>query len=185
MIMTPLNQHSAAVVAMGLDAEPSHRLVVRRSSSVHTRTEGTVSRVAAVASALACVSSVAFWLNGSGGIGSRRAGADELLASAHFGSARAQLRAEAKSVTKQLYAAEDEDAKTGFRVAKDQALVQKLEQKAERISAQLQGSTEVKPAREMMLANSDLFKSVQMPAASTTTSPPTLISSIVSSLARY
>ena len=49
----------------------------------------------------------------------------------------------------------------------------------------MRSAAEVKPAREMMLANSDLFKSVQMPAASTTTSPPTLISSIVSSLARY
>jgi hypothetical protein len=62
-------------------------------------------------------------------------------------------------VTRQLYAAEDQDAKSGFRVAKDQARVQQLEQKAERISAELRGPV-VKPAREMMLARKHAFASL-------------------------
>ena len=99
-------------------------------------------------------------MGGADGVAGRGAGADELLASAHFGAAKAQLRAQAAVVTKQLYAAEDQDAKTGFRVAKDQALVRELEQKAEKISAQLKGPEAVKPAREMMLAGSQAFASL-------------------------
>jgi len=149
---------------MEASVELAHRGVVRgEARSSHAR-----SRVAAVASALACISGVATWV-GRAEVG-RRARYDELLAAPHFGAAKAQLRAEETAVTKQLYAAEDKDAKTGFRVAKDRALVQRLEQKAERISTELKdpAAGAIKPAREMMLARRDAFAPVEpkvMPAA--------------------
>jgi hypothetical protein len=148
--MTPAQSGPHAPAEAG--AVPAHRVVVRGAGS-RSHAAG---RVAAVASALACLSGVAVWVGGSGGPALGRAGADELLAAAPYGLATAQLRQQAAAVTKQLYAAEDQDAKTGFRVAKDQALVQQLEQKAERISAELKGPA-AKPAREMMLARKNAF----------------------------
>lgn len=135
---------------------PSHRISLGRVS---------FGRVAGVVSALACLCGVAVWVGGTDGLQRRGAGADELLATAPFGLAKAELRRQAVAVTKQLYAAEDQDAKSGFRVAKDQALVQQLEQKAEQISAELRGPA-VKPAREMMLARKHAFASLRpKPAA--------------------
>ena len=133
---------------------PAHRVVVKG-----TGRRSSAGRVAAVASALACLTGVAVWVGGNEGIARRGAGANELLAAAHFDLAKAELRRQAAAVTRQLYAAEDKDAKSGFRVAKDQARVQQLEQKAERISAELRGPA-VKPAREMMLARKHAFASV-------------------------
>ena len=150
MTLTQTEPHAPAEAG----TVPAHRVVVKgagRSSSAW--------RVAAVASALACLSGVAVWVGGTEGMDRRGAGADELLAAAHFNLAKAELRRQAAAVTKQLYAAEDQDAKSGFRVAKDQARVQQLEQKAEQISAELRGPA-VKPAREMMLARKHAFASL-------------------------
>ena len=120
-----------------------------------------------VVATLACLAAAALWVGRAGGADDGvGASADELLAGGIYGAARAQLRQEAVAVTKQLYAAEDQDAKTGFRVAKDQALVQQLESKAERISAQLKGGAAVrKPAREMMLARKSAFAGLEQPDA--------------------
>ena len=141
-------------------AQPASRVVVRSDCGGDGRSH-VGSRVAVVASALACISGVATWVGRTSGTASTAVRADELLAAPRFGAAKAQLRAEEATVTKQLYAAEDKDAKTDFRVAKDRALVHTLEEKAERISAQLKDpASAVKPAREMMLARKNAFASV-------------------------
>ena len=138
------------------EPQPAHRLVVR----ARLNSRASVGRVLAVASAVACIAGVAVWVGTTGRAEERGAATSELLATAHFGAAKAQLQAQADKVTKQLYAAEDQDAKTGFKVAKDQVLVQELEHKAEKISAQLKGQSVVKPAREMMLARSNALASL-------------------------
>ena len=160
------SEHSVVTGTLGAAPMPAHRVAVVAQRGNSAARSHRVGCVAAVASALACISGVAVWIGSTDGLARRSVGADELLAAAHFGAAKAQLRAQAAAVTKQLYAAEDQDAKTGFRVAKDQALVQQLEQKAEKISAQLKGPSAVKPAREMMLARSNAFAALtQKPAA--------------------
>ena len=150
--------------AAGFAPAPSHRVVAGYEQTGPDRRLG---RTAVVVATLACLAAAALWVGRAGGADDGvGASADELLAGGIYGAARAQLRQEAVAVTKQLYAAEDQDAKTGFRVAKDQALVQQLESKAERISAQLKGGAAVrKPAREMMLARKSAFAGLEQPDA--------------------